>query len=124
MTSSPDVSRGSIAARNERGADRGAESGQWSPRETLLLRGASAADAVPYQRATDGPPTWGRRSGRRAEQSTVDTPPTPPRPAPPVPGPAPAAGVVRDTGSRRSDASTPAGPRLGDVYAEQLGRLR
>ena len=50
MTSLPDVSRGSIAARNERGADRGAQSGHTTGRETLLLRGASAADAVPYQR--------------------------------------------------------------------------
>src|SRR4051812_10800507 len=109
MTSSRDVSRGSIAARNERGADRGVESGQWSPRETLLLRGASAADAVPYQRSPDGPPVWGRRWGRRTADAAPPAPPdatavpapvAPPRKAPPVhlPPAAAAAGSVVDSG--------------------------
>jgi flagellar assembly protein FliH len=134
MTSSPDVSRGSIAARNERGADRGAESGQWSPRETLLLRGASAADAVPYQRSPGGPPVWGRRSGRRTADDAPPAPPTaapapvvPSRTAPPVHlPPAAAAGAVVDPGTGRgagASSSSPS-PRLGDVYAEQLARLR
>src|SRR3954463_1826791 len=78
MTSSPD----------ERGADRGAPSGSSSSRETLLLRGASAAGAVPYQR-TEGAPVWGRRSGRRTTDGA-----TPATPASPPAAPAPAAATA------------------------------
>jgi flagellar assembly protein FliH len=108
MTSSPEVSSGSRSR---------------TPRETLLLRGASAADAVPYQRSADGPPTWGRRSGRRSEQPAgVAAPVPPPAPAPP----APRTPVVHDLGTSRggTDVAGPAGVRLGDVYADQLERLR
>ena len=105
------------------------------PRETLLLRGSSAAEAVPYQRAGAGAPTWGRRSGRRSEQPVGAVPPVPPpAPAPraPVAAPVPPArrstdaGVVLDVGTTRGDAGAagPTGRRLGDVYAEQLERLR
>jgi len=103
-------------------------------RETLLLRGASAADAVPYQRTGEAAPTWGRR---RAEQPPAGAvaPPAAPAPAPraptavppiPVPVRVPAGdGVLRDVGSSRGDgAAAKPGIRLGDVYAEQLGRLR
>src|SRR4051812_33885159 len=133
MTSSPDVSRGSIAARNERGADRAAESGRWNPRETLLLRGASAADAVPYRR-TDGAAVWGRRAtddaGSPPAQPRVRPAPAPASraaaagPSHPLP-PAAAAATARavlDPGTSRGDQS--AGMRLGEVYAEQLARLR
>src|SRR3954469_1805610 len=108
MTSSPDVTTDSRSR---------------DPRETLLLRGASPADAVPYQRSTDGPPTWGRRSGRRTEQPAgVTAPVPPPAPAPP----APRSPVVHDLGTSRGgpDVAGPAGVRLGDVYADQLERLR
>ena len=105
------------------------------PRETLLLRGSSAAEAVPYQRTDAGAPTWGRRSGRRSEQPAGAAPPVPPpAPAPRAPGAAPVpparrstdAGVVLDVGTARGDAAAagPTGRRLGDVYAEQLERLR
>src|SRR4051794_28186383 len=131
MTSSPDVSRGSIAARNERGADRGAESGQWTPRETLLLRGASAADAVPYQRGTGGTQTWGRRNQQSPDALPVQPATAPPaattiasRAATTVRGAT--VGMVRDLASSPSDVSPEGrtGLRLGDVYAEQLARLR
>jgi flagellar assembly protein FliH len=125
-----------------------------SSRETLLLRGASAADAVPYQRAPEGQPVWGRRSAGRtasgastgapaepvpAEPTTAEPAPAertvPPAPAPrasatPAPHLPPAAafaaGTVRDPGTSRGDSSTAghAGLRLGEVYAEQLARLR
>jgi flagellar assembly protein FliH len=109
-----------------------------SSRETLLLRGASAADAVPYQRTADGAPTWGRRSGRRSEQPAADAVVPPPAPAPraptraaavppiPVPVPVPSEnGAVLDLGTTRGDATAAKpGLRLGEVYAEQLARLR
>ena len=111
-----------------------------SSRETLLLRRAPAADAVPYQRAPDGPAVWGRRSGPRpaydaGSPSPVVTPtpsaaaPAPARaftaPAPRVPPPgAPAASSVRDPGTSRTDNPKSPGMRLGEVYAEQLARLR
>jgi flagellar assembly protein FliH len=107
MTSSRDDSLGSIAARNERGADRGAESLRWAspetraPREGALLRGALAARAVPYRDA--GPSPQDRRTTiRRAAD----------QPVPPVEVP--------------SDAHVTGRPsfRLGDVYAEELERLR
>ena len=122
-----------------------------SSRETLLLRGASAADAVPYPRAPEGPPVWGRRSAGRttggastlapAEPTPVE-PAVPPAEPPVLPAPAPrasatpaphlppaaafAAGAVRDPGTSRGDSSAAgrAGLRLGEVYAEQLARLR
>src|SRR3954468_2833913 len=129
MTSSPD----------ERGADRGAPSGSSSSRETLLLRGASAAGAVPYQR-TGSAPAWGRRSGRRTtDDATPAAPASPPaaparaavtatttahRPAPPVHLPPAAAvsasGTVVDGGTSRGAGARTAGLRLGEVYADQL----
>jgi flagellar assembly protein FliH len=130
MTSSPD--------------DRPGTTGLRSSRETLLLRGASAADAVPYQRAPEGAPVWGRRGDGRTpavvipaedapQPMPVSVPVPPPRPAataarpataghlPPVAAAA-AGGVVRDAGTSR--AETAVGLRLGEVYAEQLARLR
>jgi flagellar assembly protein FliH len=120
-----------------------------SSRETLLLRGASAADAVPYQRA-DSTPVWGRRSDRRAADDDVTPMPAAPPPPAPAPRPAPAvptagtaphaaptqhttpvpylppaaAGTLLTPGSRAEAAAGRAGLRLGEVYAEQLGRLR
>jgi flagellar assembly protein FliH len=117
-----------------------------SSRETLLLRGASAADAVPYQRSPEGAPVWGRRSGRRtADDAGAATPPavtaapvTAPAPAPaprqrpaapahlPPAAAASMAGAVVDAGTSRGapSATGGAGLRLGEVYAEQLARLR
>src|SRR3954449_30753 len=131
-----------------------------SSRETLLLRGASAADAVPYLRSPQGAPVWGRRAAPpppvedAAPPVTVAPPEVPvprqPRPAgptpahhpppaagprprqprPAVPTPAPhlppaaasaAGGTTKAAGVTRADA---AGMRLGEVYAEQLARLR
>ena len=106
-------------------------------RETLLLRGNSAAEAVPYQRSPAGPPVWGRRSARRTaegEAPAAATPPppaavVPPRPAPSVhlPPAAAAAGALIDAGTSRGAGPTGTSStslRLGEVYAEQLGRLR
>ncbi|QXG75049.1 flagellar assembly protein FliH [Modestobacter sp. L9-4] len=115
-----------------------------SSRETLLLRGASAADAVPYQRAGQGAPTWGRRTGPRAATDgaapvpAVTEPVPVPRseaPAAPVTAPPAAAGPatspirvapVPDGSAARADAAstTRVGLRLGEVYAEQLAVLR
>ena len=103
MSSSPDVSRGNIAASaSERGADRGAQSGrrtspERSTRESALLRGGTAAQAAPrapYTRAV----------------------PVPPQPT----------GDRRTTVRRAADAPVPnrTSFRLGDVYAEELARLR
>ncbi|WP_299953762.1 FliH/SctL family protein [uncultured Modestobacter sp.] len=137
MTSSPDVAGG-------RATDRAA-SQRTSPdgrRETLLLRGSSAADAIPYQRSAPGAPVWGRRGTTAlADESVVVRPATPPVP-PPAParsGPPPTvlAGPVdavpvptppstASTTSRDADSASAArvGLRLGEVYAEQLARLR
>jgi flagellar assembly protein FliH len=107
------------------------------------LRGASAAGAVPYQR-TGSAPVWGRRSGRRTtDDATPAAPASPPaalapaavtatttahRPAPPVHLPPAAAvsasGTVVDGGTSRGAAAGTAGLRLGEVYADQLARLR
>jgi flagellar assembly protein FliH len=113
-----------------------------SSRETLLLRGASAADAVPYQRSPQGAPVWGRRSDRRtaddagpAKPPVTATPTRAPssvpaqRPAPPAHLPpaaaASVAGAVVDAGTSRGGTSTSVPVlRLGEVYAEQLARLR
>ncbi|GAB4082714.1 hypothetical protein GCM10028783_36630 [Modestobacter muralis] len=106
----------------------------------MLLRGASAADAVPYQRA-DGAPTWGRRSGPRgatdgavapapaAEPVPAPRGEVPPVTAPRVPVPpvrvAPVPVPVPDDAARADAASTTrVGLRLGEVYAEQLAKLR
>ncbi|MGR7025414.1 FliH/SctL family protein [Geodermatophilus sp. URMC 62] len=89
-----------------------------SSRESVLLRGASASAAAPY---------------RSVAGTTV--PPAPPRPAPvasPVASPvvpaAPEVVLERRTASRRAaDVPVPNGRgvlRLGDVYAEELARLR
>jgi flagellar assembly protein FliH len=121
-----------------------------SSRETLLLRGASAADAVPYQRDPASAPVWGRRSGRRTTDDAAGTTPVSTAPATAAPaGSAPAprsstgshiaplppaaaasvagtGGSVLDPGTSRGDSATAgrAGMRLGEVYAEQLARLR
>ena len=113
-----------------------------SSRETLLLRGASAADAVPYQRAAPGAPAWGRRSGPRTDldgaRPAVEPVPAPRSESPVAPvagGPlAPAPRVTApitvtpgpDSSAARADAASTArvGLRLGEVYAEQLARLR
>jgi flagellar assembly protein FliH len=104
--------------------------------ETRLLRGAPAADAVPYQRAVGGAPVWGRRSGRRTAEDAVAAGPAPaaPPPAPtrraatPAPHLPPAAASavdhVVDPGTSPGDATARPGLRLGEVYAEQLARLR
>src|SRR4051794_7185136 len=111
-------------------------------RESLLLRGASAADAVPYQRA-GGQLPWGRRRSDRP----ATPPPAPPSPTPDaasavtaavhaaagrtgVPSPAaeprPAARpwVLPESANDDVTPSTRTGVRLGEVYAEQLARLR
>jgi flagellar assembly protein FliH len=104
-------------------------------RETLLLRGSSAAGAVPYQRAAEAAPVWGRRTGPRTADSAapaaVPAPAPAParRPAPPVHLPpaaaAAGAGVVVDTGTSRDGSATGRpGVNLTEVYAEQLARLR
>ncbi|WP_222192278.1 FliH/SctL family protein [Modestobacter italicus] len=138
MTSSPDVA-------GERGADRRRAPGPRSSdgaRETLLLRGSSAADAIPYQRSASGAPVWGRRGTTALADDPVvvrpATPPvTPPAPArsgpPPVvlPGPVEATTVPTPPSTasatvRDADSASAArvGLRLGEVYAEQLARLR
>lgn len=87
-------------------------------RESVLLRGASATAAAPY---------------RSVPGTTV--PPRPrPRPAPQPAGPSPVVAtapevvVERRQGTRRAaDVPVPNGRgalRLGDVYAEELARLR
>ena len=83
-----------------RGTDRRAESGRTASREGVLLRGAGAQQAVPYR-------------GSHLE---------------PGPAPQPEQVVERRSTIRRA-ADQPAaggGPsfRLGDVYAEELARLR
>src|SRR4051812_35418145 len=98
MTSSPDVSRGGIAARNERAADRGAQSGHRTPREGALLRGASAAQAVSYVQAAPVPPQGGPRPRERRTTTRGAA-------GQPVPGGRPTM-------------------RLGDVYAAELTHLR
>jgi flagellar assembly protein FliH len=97
MSSSRDHSAGSIAARNDRGADRRAESRPWASREGVLLRGGAAAAAAPYREQIPEPrheahPVERRSTVRRAADQPVNT----------------------------------AGPafRLGDVYADELARLR
>jgi flagellar assembly protein FliH len=85
-------------------------------RESVLLRGASAVAAAPY---------------RSVPGTTV---PPAPRPAPQPAGPSPVVAtapevvVERRQGSRRAaDVPVPNGRgvlRLGDVYAEELARLR
>jgi flagellar assembly protein FliH len=100
-----------------------------SSRETLLLRGASAAGAVRYQRAADGAPVWGRRpaDGKPAVPPTVPATPAP-RAAPPVHLPpaaaAAATGAVVDGGTRRDATVGRPALNLGDVYAEQVARIR
>ena len=113
-----------------------------SSRETLLLRGAPAAGAVPYQRAAEAP-VWGRRTAAPAPAATPPAPaaaPVAPAPREPVtaerPSPfLPAADAAAATpvvlpsstdAAARADQSATArvGLRLGEVYAEQLARLR
>ncbi|MGY2081464.1 FliH/SctL family protein [Modestobacter sp. SYSU DS0657] len=88
-----------------------------SARESLLLRGSSAADAVPYQRTGDGAP-WGRRT----RDQRAGAPPVVPAPAAPV-DPLPAAGAPVATAAvtaavdaavgRSQPADPPAAPPVG-----------
>ncbi|WP_106277116.1 FliH/SctL family protein [Geodermatophilus tzadiensis] len=102
MSSSPDVTASRVTAR-----------------ESVLLRGASASAAAPYRSVpgTTVPP----------RPRPVPVPP-PVAPASPVVATAPEVVVERRTGSRRAaDVPVPNGRgvlRLGDVYAEELTRLR
>ncbi|MGY1815460.1 FliH/SctL family protein [Blastococcus sp. SYSU D00820] len=96
----PDDSRGDAARRAAR------------EREPVLLRGASAAVAEPYRAAT-----------------AVFPPPVPAPAPPPAAEQLPAEPVVerRTTVRRAADLPVPNGRgvlRLGDVYAEELTRLR
>jgi flagellar assembly protein FliH len=105
-----------------------------SSRETLLLRGTSAADAVPYQRSPQGAPVWGRRTApppAEAAPPPVTAPaepqPVPQQSRPAVPAPAhhlPPAAASVTRGSAGSTRTEAAGMRLGEVYAAQLARLR
>src|SRR3954468_8712231 len=109
-----------------------------SSRETLLLRGASAADAVPYLRSPQGAPVWGRRAAPpppvedAAPPVTVAPPevPVPRQPRPAVPAPAhhlpPAAGSAAGGTTKAAGVTRGGAARmgLGEVYAEQLARLR
>src|SRR3954452_5774719 len=109
-----------------------------SSRETLLLRGASAAHPVPSLRPPQGAPVWGRRAAPpppvedAAPPVTVAPPevPVPRQSRPAVPAPAhhlppasasAAGGTTKAAGVTRADA---AGMRLGEVYGEQLDRIR
>jgi flagellar assembly protein FliH len=134
MTSSPEEGpRPPHPSHARRGTLDGAvTSSASSSRETLLLRGASAADAVPYQRAAAGAPVWGRRSGRRTADDAVPAAPTAPAPAPrsappvhlPPAAAAAATGAVVDAGTRRDATVGRPSLNLGDVYAEQVARIR
>ncbi len=128
--SSRDDSAGSIAARNERGADRRAESRQWTSPEGPPAARHSQVRGGPLQGAADLRTT--RESallrGGTAAQAAPRAPYTRAVPVPPQP-----TGERRATGERRSAvrraADVPvAGSRpsfrLGDVYAEELARLR
>ncbi|MCZ2817824.1 FliH/SctL family protein [Modestobacter sp. VKM Ac-2984] len=99
-----------------------------SGRETLLLRGAPAAGAVPYQRAPQGAPVWGRPSAvRPAAQDAVAPAPAAPVPPPRAPrAPSVVPPVAEHPTAAHSDQAATArvGLRLGEVYAEQLARLR
>ncbi|MCZ2810408.1 FliH/SctL family protein [Modestobacter sp. VKM Ac-2979] len=105
-----------------------------SGRETLLLRGAPAAGAVPYQRVPQGAPVWGRPSAVRpaAQDAVAPAPaaPVPPPRAPRAPSVVPPAasvdpGTAHPTAAHSDQAATTrVGLRLGEVYAEQLARLR
>ncbi|MCZ2819172.1 FliH/SctL family protein [Modestobacter sp. VKM Ac-2977] len=120
-----------------------------SGRETLLLRGAPAAGAVPYQRVPQRAPVWGRPSAVRpaAQDAVAPAPaaPVPPPRAPRAPSVVPPAAPVDPTAAHpnaahpnaahpnaahrtaaHSDQAATArvGLRLGEVYAEQLARLR
>jgi flagellar assembly protein FliH len=110
-----------------------------SSRETVLLRGSSAAAAEPWQRAyRPAPPP---RAGEPVVPTAVPVDaPVAPATRPPVPAPrapdlvataAEAAGAEsyageeRRSGERRAgERRLHAGPRLGDVYAGQLEQLR
>jgi flagellar assembly protein FliH len=97
-----------------------------SSRETLLLRGASAADAVPYRRDPEAATVWGRRTGRRADDAVPAAPGEPtPAESPVTPAPRAATPTPAVPSPHLPPAATPSpGLRLGDVYADQLARLR
>ncbi|MCZ2825108.1 MULTISPECIES: FliH/SctL family protein [unclassified Modestobacter] len=99
-----------------------------SGRETLLLRGAPAAGAVPYQRAPQGAPVWGRPSAVRpaAQDAAAPAPaaPVPPPRAPRMPSVVPPVAAHPTAAHSDQAATARVGLRLGEVYAEQLARLR
>jgi flagellar assembly protein FliH len=136
MTSSPERGprldgAGSVAARLKPAS-----------RDSLLLRGESAASAMPWQRVHRPAPAPRPGPPVVAAAPAPATAPTVPRPAP-QPAPQPAAesltwaehpaeatrytGPDRRAGEDRrtgTDRRLRSGPRLGDVYAEQLEQLR
>jgi flagellar assembly protein FliH len=75
---------------------------------------------------------WGRRSGRRTADDAVPAAPTAPAPAPrsappvhlPPAAAAAATGAVVDAGTRRDATVGRPSLNLGDVYAEQVARIR
>ncbi|MCZ2804172.1 FliH/SctL family protein [Modestobacter sp. VKM Ac-2983] len=99
-----------------------------SGRETLLLRGAPAAGAVPYQRVPQGAPVWGRPSAVRpaAQDAAAPAPaaPVPPPRAPRAPSVVPPVAAQPTAAHSDQAATARVGLRLGEVYAEQLARLR
>lgn len=94
-----------------------------SARESVLLRGASATAATPYRQA----PVPAPRSAPAAPPPAAAAPPAAPPATAATQAPAPF--VERRTSSfrRASDAPVPNGRgvlRLGEVYAEEMARLR
>ncbi len=150
--SSRDDSAGSIAARNERGADRRAESRRWTspdrgprpphpPGEDPVLRtprtlGAGLGTGPGTLDGAGGGTAAGAGAGRTAREPALLRGESAERAAPWVrPGQATGERRTTDrrTGDRRgsvrraADAPVPDGRtsfRLGDVYAEELARLR
>src|SRR4051794_11423916 len=104
MTSSPEVVS--------------AQPGHRAPREGALLRGASAARAVSYREAMAAAPA-------PAPAPAAAPAPAPPRVEQPPTGPSPLdrRGTIRRAADQPVPANRPSF-RLGDVYAEELARLR
>ena len=150
MNSSRDVARGNVAVRDARGADRAAEPGHRPPREGAVLRGGSAALARPYREvmaeraptpvvpAQASPPSVeelpvaataafaAALSGAQAAPARVS--PASSGIGPVATGPVQTSPVERRSTVRRAEDQPVAGGRpsfrLGDVYAEELDRLR
>src|ERR1700710_3133916 len=121
-----------------------AEPAPWAPREAVLLRGASAANAVPYREAAAAQSSrrpsaipvhpnadpalravvHGGTSGAVAVAPPLSVSAERVDREPPVPSFPP---VVERRGTVRRAADMPVtgvAPRLGDVYAEEPARLR